>query len=146
MKKILLIFILTFLYVNYSISSTIISHKAFYELDLIENNSSSDFQGGGETISLFSQKCSGWFLKETFAVRFNTKNQENKKSFSIFSTFEDYKSKSFSFEHFDNNGDKNESFYSGFVEKKNSGLEGMLLDTKNEIFKFNEKYYFPLSI
>ena len=144
MKKFLLIFLTTFLYINHSISSTIISHKAFYELDLIQDNSSGDFQGGsGETISLFSQKCNGWFLKETFAISFNIKNQENKKNFSIFSTFEDYKSKSFSFEHLDNSGDKNENFYSGFVEKKNNGLEGMLIDKKNEIFKFNDKILFP---
>ena len=144
MRNFLFFFLIFTLYLKYSISATIISHKAFYKLDFIQNELSEDFQGGsGETIFLFSNKCKGWFLKETFAIIFNIKNQESTKSFSIFSTFEDYNSKNFSFEHFDKYGNKSEDFYSGFVEKKKMGIKGMLVSNKKKILNYNEKILFP---
>ena len=86
-----LIFI-SFLYVNTSLSSTIVSHKAYYDLEFITNETPSVVDGGsGKSSFLLEKQCKGWSLKETFAITFNLNNKENSKNFSIFSSFEDFK-------------------------------------------------------
>ena len=60
---------ISFLYVNTSLSSTIVSHKAYYDLEFLTNETSSLVNGGTGKSSFFLEKqCEGWALKETFAI------------------------------------------------------------------------------
>ena len=86
----------TFLYVNTSLSSTIVSHKAYYDLEFLTNETPSLVDGGtGKSSFLLKKECKGWALKETFAITFNLNNKDNTKNFSIFSSFEDFAAKNF---------------------------------------------------
>ena len=128
--RLMLIFI-SFLYVNTSLSSTIVSHKAYYDLEFLTNETPSIVDGGsGKSSFLLEKQCKGWALKETFAITFNLNNKKNSKNFSIFSSFEDFTAKKFSFEHSDKNDFEKEMFYSGYVQK-------------NKKFSFNDDILFP---
>ena len=141
--RLILIFI-TFLYVNTSLSSTIVSHKAYYDLEFITNDTSSLVNGGTGKSSFFLEKqCEGWALKETFAITFNLNNKDSSKNFSIFSSFEDFKAKNFSFEHLDKNDFEKEMFYSGYVQKNKNKLNGIIFTKKNEKFTFNNDILYP---
>ena len=138
-----LIFI-SFLYVNTSLSSTIVSHKAYYDLEFITNETPSVVDGGsGKSSFLLEKQCKGWSLKETFAITFNLNNKENSKNFSIFSSFEDFKAKNFSFEHLDKNNFEKEMFYSGYVQKNKNVVDGIIIDKINEKISFDNNILFP---
>ena len=138
-----LIFI-SFLYVNTSLSSTIVSHKAYYDLEFITNETPSVVDGGsGKSSFLIEKQCKGWSLKETFAITFNLNNKDNSKNFSIFSSFEDFEAKKFSFEHLDKNNFEKEKFYSGYVQKNKNILDGIIIDKINEKISFNDNILFP---
>ena len=140
---IFLIFI-SFLYVNSSISSTIVSHKAYYDLEFLTNDSPSVINSGSGKSSFFLEKqCKGWSLKETFAITFNLNNKDNSKNFSIFSSFEDFTSKNFSFEHLDKNDFEKEMFYSGYAKKNKNILNGIIFEQKNKKFSFKDDILFP---
>ena len=132
------------LYVNISLSSTIVSHKAYYDLEFLTNETPSVVNGGsGKSSFLLEKQCNGWALKETFAITFNLNNKNNSKNFSIFSSFEDFNAKNFSFEHFEKNDFENEMIYSGYVQKNKNILNGMIFDKGNEKFSFNDNILFP---
>ncbi len=140
----LILFFITFLYVNTSLSSTIVSHKAYYDLEFLTNETPSIVDGGTGKSSFFLEKqCEGWALKETFAITFNLNNKESSKSFSIFSSFEDFKAKNFSFEHLDKNDFEKEMFYSGYVQKNKNKSDGVIFEKNNEKFTFNNDILFP---
>ena len=140
----LILIIISFLYVNTSLSSTIVSHKAYYDLEFLTNESPSLVDGGtGKSSFLLKKECKGWALKETFAITFNLNNKDNTKNFSIFSSFEDFAAKNFSFEHLDNNDFEKEKFYSGYAQKNKNILDGEIFDKKNERFTFNDDVLFP---
>ena len=104
---------ISFLYVNTSLSSTIVSHKAYYDLEFLTNETPSIVEGGsGKSSFLLEKQCKGWALKETFAITFNLNNKKKSKNFSIFSSFEDFTAKKFSFEHLDKKDFEKEMFYS----------------------------------
>ena len=85
-----LIFI-SFLYVNTSLSSTIVSHKAYYDLEFLTNETPSLVDGGtGKSSFMLEKQCKGWALKETFVITFNLNNKNNSKNFSVFNSFEDF--------------------------------------------------------
>ena len=87
---------ISFLYVNTSFSSTIVSHKAYYDLEFLTSEAPSVVEGGsGKSSFLLEKQCKGWALKETFAITFNLNNKNNSKNFSIFSSFEDFPAKKF---------------------------------------------------
>ena len=66
--RLILIFI-TFLYVNTSLSSTIVSHKAYYDLEFLTNETPSIVDGGsGKSSFLLEKQCKGWALKETLQL------------------------------------------------------------------------------
>ena len=133
-----------FLYVNTSFSSTIVSHKAYYDLEFLINEAPSVVEGGsGKSSFLLEKKCKGWALKETFAIAFKLNNKDNSKNFSIFSSFEDFTAKNFSFEHLDKNDFEKEKFYSGYVKKNKNVLDGMIFEKINEKLTFNEDILFP---
>ena len=133
-----------FLYVNTSFSSTIVSHKAYYDLEFLTNETPSAVDGGiGKSSFLLEKQCKGWALKETFAISFNLNNKDNSKNFSIFSSFEDFTAKHFSFEHLDKNNLEKEKFYSGYVKKNKNILDGMIFDKKNQKLTFNDDILFP---
>ncbi len=139
----LLIFNL-FLYVNTSFSSTIVSHKAYYDLEFLTNETPSVVDGGsGKSSFLLEKQCKGWALKETFAINFSLNNKDNSKNFSIFSSFEDFTAKNFSFEHLDKNDFEKEKYYSGYVKKNKNVLDGMIFDKKKEKLAFNDDILFP---
>ena len=134
----------SFLYANTCLSSTIVSHKAYYDLEFSTNETPSIVDGGnGKSSFLLEKKCKGWSLKETFAITFNLNNKQNSKNFSIFSSFEDFRAKNFSFEHLDKNDSEKEMFYSGYVKKSNNKLNGKIFVKKNKNFSFNDKILFP---
>ena len=134
----------SFLYVNTSLSSTIVSHKAYYDLEFITNETPSVVDGGsGKSSFLLEKQCKGWSLKETFAITFNLNNKENSKNFSIFSSFEDFKAKNFSFEHLDKNNFEKEMFYSGYVQKNKNVVDGIIIDKINEKISFDNNILFP---
>ncbi len=134
----------SFLYVNTSFSSTIVSHKAYYDLEFLINETPSVVDGGsGKSSFLLEKQCKGWALKETFAITFNLNNKENSKNFSIFSSFEDFTAQNFSFEHLDKYDFEKEKFYSGYVKKNKNLLAGMIFDKKNEKLSYNEDILFP---
>ena len=138
-----LIFI-SFLYVNTSLSSTIVSHKAYYDLEFITNETPSVVDGGsGKSSFLIEKQCKGWSLKETFAITFNLNNKDNSNNYSIFSSFEDFTAKNFSFEHLDKNNFEKEMFYSGYVQKNKNILDGIIIDKINEKISFNDDILFP---
>ncbi|MDC3064014.1 cell envelope integrity EipB family protein [Alphaproteobacteria bacterium] len=140
----LLLIVNTFLYVNTSLSSTIVSHKAYYELEFLTIETPSLVNGGsGKSSFLLEKQCKGWALKETFAITFNLNNKSNSKNFSIFSSFEDFKAKTFSFEHLDKNDFDKEMFYSGYVQKNKNVLDGIIFEKNNEKFIFNDDILFP---
>ena len=140
----LIFFFITFLYVNTTLSSTIVSHKAYYDLEFLTNESPSLVNGGTGKSSFFLEKqCEGWALKETFAITFGLNNKGSSKNFSIFSSFEDFKAKNFSFEHFDKNNFEQEMFYSGYVQKNKNILDGIIIDKINEKISFNDDILFP---
>ena len=148
MKKILILGLFTilhsFLYLKISVASTIISHKAYYDLEFLTNETTSSLESGkGKSTFFLKKKCKGWALKETFAISFDLINKKKSKNFSTFTSFEDIESKNFSFEHMDKSDLNENIFYSGFVEKKESRLEGLILDKKNNKFYFEEKILFP---
>ena len=127
----LCLILITFLYVNTSLSSTIVSHKAYYDLEFLTNETPSVVEGGsGKSSFLLEKQCKGWSLKETFAITFNLNNKDNSKNFSIFSSFEDFTAKNFSFEHLDKNDLEKEMFYSGYVKKNKNILNGQIFDKK----------------
>ncbi len=135
---------ISFLYVNTSLSSTIVSHKAYYDLEFLTNETPSLVDGGtGKSSFMLEKQCKGWALKETFAITFNLNNKNNSKNFSIFSSFEDFTAKNFSFEHLDKNDFEKEIFYSGYAQKKRNILDGIVFDKKNEKFTFNDDILFP---
>ena len=73
---------ISFLYVNTCLSSTIVSHKAYYDLEFLTNETPSLVDGGTGKSSFFLEKqCKGWALKETFAITFNLNNKYNSKNF-----------------------------------------------------------------
>ena len=140
----LLSIFISFLYVNASLSSTIVSHKAYYDLEFLTSNTPSAVDGGsGKSSFLLEKQCKGWSLKETFIINFNLNNKDNSKNYSIFSSFEDFNSKNFSFEHLDKNDFEKEMFYSGYVKKNKNTLDGIIFDKKNEKFSFNDNILFP---
>ena len=140
----LILIIISFLYVNTSLSSTIVSHKAYYDLEFLTNETSSLVNGGTGKSSFFLEKqCEGWALKETFAITFSLNNKGSSKNFSIFSSFEDFKAKNFSFEHLDKNNFEKEMFYSGYVQKNKNKLDGIIFDKNNEKLTFNNDILFP---
>ena len=133
-----------FLYVKTSLSSTIVSHKAYYDLEFLTNETPSLVEGGsGKSSFLLEKQCKGWSLKETFAITFNLNKKDNSKNFSIFSSFEDFTAKNFSFEHLDKNDFEKETFYSGYVNKNKNILNGIIFDKKNEKFSFYNDILFP---
>ena len=135
---------ISFLYVNTSLSSTIVSHKAYYDLEFLTNETPSIVEGGsGKSSFLLEKQCKGWALKETFAITFNLNNKKNSKNFSIFSSFEDFTAKKFSFEHLDKNDFEKEIFYSGYVQKTKNILDGIIFDKNNEKFSYNDDILFP---
>ena len=70
---------ISFLYVNTSLSSTIVSHKAYYDLEFLTNETPSIVEGGsGKSSFLLEKQCKGWALTETFAITFNLNMQKNK--------------------------------------------------------------------
>ena len=141
---VILLTFISFLYVNTCLSSTIVSHKAYYDLEFLTNESPSIVDGGsGKSSFLLKKQCTGWSLKETFAITFNLSNKDNSKNFSIFSSFEDFRAKNFSFEHLDKNNFEKEMFYSGFVKKNKNTLDGIIFETENEKFTFNNDILFP---
>ena len=140
----LCLILITFLYVNTSLSSTIVSHKAYYDLEFLTNETPSVVEGGsGKSSFLLEKQCKGWSLKEIFAITFNLNNKDNSKNFSIFSSFEDFTAKNFSFEHLDKNDLEKEMFYSGYVKKNKNILNGQIFDKKNEKFSFDDDILFP---
>ena len=140
----LILIIISFLYVNTSLSSTIVSHKAYYDLEFLTNETSSLVNGGTGKSSFFLEKqCEGWALKETFAISFSLNNKGSSNNFSIFSSFEDFKAKNFSFEHLDKNNFEQEMFYSGYVQKNKNKLDGIIFEKNNEKFTFNNDILFP---
>ena len=140
----LFLFLFSFLYVNTSLSSTIVSHKAYYELEFLINETPSLVDGGsGKSSFLLEKQCKGWALEETFAITFNLNNKDNSKNFSIFKSFEDFTTKNFSFEHLDKNDLENETFYSGYVQKNKNSLDGIIFQIKNRKFTLNENIFFP---
>ena len=145
----LILFFVTFLYVNTSLSSTIVSHKAYYDLEFLTNETPSLVDGGTGKSSFFLEKqCKGWALKETFAITFSLNNKGSSKNFSIFSSFEDFKAKNFSFEHLDKNNFEQEMFYSGYVQKNKNilvgtYLNGIIFEKNNKKFTFNNDILFP---
>ena len=140
----LLLAIISFLYVNTSLSSTIVSHKAYYDLEFSTNESPSLVDGGTGKSSFFLEKqCKGWALKETFAITFNLNNKDTSKNFSIFSSFEDFTAKNFSFEHLDKNDFEKEKFYSGYVQKNKNVLDGIIFEKNSEKFTFTDDILFP---
>ena len=54
-------------------------------------------------------------------------------SFSIFSSFEDFTAKKFSFEHLDKNDFEKEMFYSGYVQKNKKNTEKPSVQTRPAI-------------
>ena len=135
---------ISFLYVNTCLSSTIVSHKAYYDLEFLTNETPSIVEGGsGKSSFLLEKQCKGWALKETFAITFNLNNKKNSKNFSIFSSFEDFTAKKFSFEHLDKNDFEKEMFYSGYVQKNKNILDGIIFDKNNEKLSFNDDILFP---
>ena len=133
-----------FLYVNTSFSSTIVSHKAYYDLEFLTNDTTSLVDSGsGKSSFLIEKQCRGWSLKETFAITFNLNNKNNSKNFSIFSSFEDFTSKNFSFEHLDKNNFEKEIFYSGYIKKNKDLLDGMIFEKNNEKLSFSGDILFP---
>ena len=140
----LILFFITFLYVSTSLSSTIISHKAYYDLEFLTNETPSLVNGGtGKSSFLLEKQCKGWALKETFAITFNLNNKDNSKNFSIFSSFEDFAAKKFSFEHLDKSDFEKENFYSGYVQKNKNALDGIIFEKNNKKFTFNDDILFP---
>ncbi len=140
----LILILISFLYVNTSISSTIVSHKAYYDLEFLANEAPSLVDGGnGKASFLLEKQCKGWALKETFAITFKLNNNDNSKNFSIFSSFEDFSAKNFSFEHLDKNDFEKEMFYSGYVQKNKNNLNGIIFDKNNKKITFNDDILFP---
>ena len=138
---------ISFLYVNTSLSSTIVSHKAYYDLEFLTNETPSIVEGGsGKSSFLLEKQCKGWALKETFAITFNLNNKNNSKNFSIFSSFEDFTAKKFSFEHLDKNDFEKEMFYSGYVQKNKNLLDGIIFDKNKEKFSFNARLGLALTL
>ena len=136
--------LITILYVNTSLSSTIVSHKAYYDLEFFTNETPSAVDGGsGKSSFLLEKQCKGWSLKETFAITFNLNNKDDSKNFSIFSSFEDFTAKNFSFEHLDQNDIEKDMFYSGYVKKNKNILNGIIFDKKNKKFSFDDDILFP---
>ena len=60
----LLSIFISFLYVNTSLSSTIVSHKAYYDLEFLTNETPSIVDGGsGKSTFVLEKKCKGLALK-----------------------------------------------------------------------------------
>ena len=117
------------IFTNYCFSSSLLSHKASYNLTLERKNNNSLLEGGtGKSTFSFKKTCSGWSLKENFMITYNLANKKSAKSYSVFKTFEDFLSKKFSFEHNDKSELSGEINYSGFIKKKDKILSGKLID------------------
>ena len=143
MKYIFSIFIF-FNIITISYSSSLISHKGYYNLNLERKKTNSLLEGGdGKSTYLFKKTCEGWSLKENLMISYNLTNKKNSKSYSIFESFEDFSSKSFSFNHIDKSDLSGEINYSGFVKKNKKQLNGKLIDIQMKEINFQGTILFP---
>ena len=132
------------MFTNFCFSSSLLSHKATYNLTLERKNMNSLLEGGvGKSTFLFQKTCSGWSLKENFMITYNLANKKSAKSFSVFKTFEDFKSKRFSFDHYDKSELSGEINYSGFVKKKDKNLSGKLIDKNIKNISYDGSILLP---
>ncbi len=125
-------------------ASTLISHKAYYNLTLEKSDRNSLLESGsGQSTYFLKKSCSGWSLKENLILSFNLNNNKSANTFSRFQTFEDFASKNFSFEHYDKSELSGIINYQGFVRKEKQNVRGILIDNKKSIIEFDNKILFP---
>ena len=65
---VILLTFFSFLYVNTCLSSTIVSHKAYYDLEFLTNETPSIVEVGWKSSFLLEKQCKGWALKETLQL------------------------------------------------------------------------------
>ena len=137
-------FLIFFNFIYSSYSTTLVSHKGYYDLNLKGKNAASFLEGGnGKSTYFFQKTCEGWSHKENFFISYNLTNKKSAKTYSMFKSFEDFSSKNFSFEHLDKSDLNGEINYSGFVKKTTNKLLGKLIDRDIKNINYTDKILLP---
>lgn len=146
LKNLIKLLLVNFIFfVNSSIASQLLSHKATYNLNIENIKENSFFEGGqGQTFFEIKEVCDGWNVKEDYVLIYELPNKRTANSISSYTTFENIKGTKHSFELNEKSEFNGENAYQGFVEKINDKILGSIIKQSIKKLSFQEKILFPV--
>ncbi len=144
-KYIYITIILFTSYINFATSSQLLSHKATYSLN-IENIKDNSFLEGGQGQTFFEivENCNGWNIKEDYVIIYELPNNKMAKSFSSYSTFENFLGTKHSFELNEKSEFSGEKSYEGFIEKNKREISGSIINNSINKLILKKDILFPI--
>ena len=145
-KKFTIIFCLWIIVsIKITIAADLLSHKAFYLLNIKKTNMKSSLEGGkGQSILEMKKACNGWDVNEDYVLIYELADKKNAKSFSSYKTFENFDGSQHSFQVNEKSDFNGENSYEGYIQKVNNKIIGSLINKKTKELSFNKDVLFPV--
>ncbi len=138
-----LVFYISF--INSSLSTQLLSHKAIYTLKIQNIKENSFLEGGeGQTYFEIKQNCDGWKIKEDYVILYALPNEKMANSYSTYSTFENFLGTKHSFELQEKSEFSGNKSYQGFVEKNDKLISGSIIKDTIKNISFKKDVLFPV--
>ena len=140
-----LLFINFIFFVNPTLASQLLSHKATYNLNVENIKENSFLEGGqGQTFFEINEVCDGWNVKEDYVLIYELPNKRTANSISSYTTFENVRGTKHSFELNEKSEFNGENTYQGFAEKINDKILVSIIKQSIKKISFKENILFPV--
>ncbi len=145
-KKFTIIFCLWIIVsIKVTIAADLLSHKAFYLLNIKKTDMKSSLEGGkGQSILEMKKVCNGWDVNEDYVLIYELANKKNAKSFSSYKTFENFDGSQHSFQVNEKSDFNGENSFEGYVQKFKNKTTGLLINKNTKKLSYENDVLFPI--
>jgi hypothetical protein len=145
-KKFIMIFCFWIIVSNkITFAADLLSHKAFYLLNIKKIDIKSSLKGGkGQSILEMKKVCNGWDVNEDYVLVYELANKKNAKSFSSYKTYENLDGSQHSFQVNEKSDFNGENSFEGYVQKFKNKIIGLLINKNTKKLSFDNDILFPI--
>ena len=126
-------------------ASTIMPHRAFYEMQLGIADQNSNVQTvSGRSAFTLGRECDGWRSKEDYVIEFGAQGGNLDRVVSHFESWESDTGKIYSFEISESSSFQSAKDFTGFAELKSAGGNAYFSMVDDSAVELPENTYFPM--
>ena len=126
-------------------ASTIMPHRAFYEMQLGIADQNSNVQTvSGRSAFTLGRECDGWRSKEDYVIEFGAQEGNLDRVVSHFESWESDTGKIYSFEISESSSFQSAKDFTGFAELKSAGGNAYFSMVDDSAVELPENTYFPM--